>query len=82
MSDTIAELFARVGSPLPWKLSEDEPGLILDAIHCEAVNVDPLDVMTAKEASDVAEVVCNAVNAYAERAIPHEGKCNEQDRKA
>lgn len=76
MDERVADLFARVGSPLPWRLSEDEPRLVLDAIHCEALNVDPLDVMTAEEASDVAQIVCAAVNAYAQQRvrIPREGK--------
>lgn len=62
---TLRERLAALGRPLPWRLSEEEPGVVLDADDWDACTVDVNREMPDAEARALAAIILDAVTAAA-----------------
>lgn len=63
MAESLREKLAALGLPLPWRLSEEDPGVVLDADGWDAFTVDVNRQMTDASATSLAGAIVAALNA-------------------
>lgn len=68
--ESLRERLARLGRPLPWRLSPEDPGVILDAEGWDVCTIDVNREMPDAEAEALARAILAAVTG----APGHDGR--------